>query len=74
MNPCTDNNAESRQKSWLLPGGELYDALNPDARALYWEQAKRGLFDMGVDAWWCDSSEPWTCEWSHEEVPLMSEA
>ena len=74
MNPCTDNNAEFRQKSWLLPGGELYDALNPDARALYWEQAKRGLFDMGVDAWWCDSSEPWTCEWSHEEVPLMSEA
>lgn len=73
MNPRTENNAEFREKGGLLPGGELYDALNPAARALYWDQARRGLFDMGVDAWWCDSSEPWTSEWSREEKPVMSE-
>ncbi len=73
MNPRTADNAAFRQRGWLLPGGELYDAVNPDARALYWEQARRGLFDMGVDAWWCDSSEPWTSEWSREEAPVMSE-
>ena len=73
MSPRTENNAEFREKGWLLPGGELYDPLNPDARALYWAQAKRGLFDMGIDAWWCDSSEPWTSEWSREEKPVMSE-
>ncbi len=74
MHPQTENNAEFREKGWLLPGGELYDALNPQARVLYWEQARRGLFDKGVDAWWCDSSEPWTCEWDREEASLPSEA
>lgn len=73
MNPKTENNAEFKQKGWLLPGGELYDALNPDARTLYWEQAKRGLFDMGIDAWWCDSSEPWSREWDREEMWVASD-
>ncbi len=73
MNPRTENNAEFKEKGLLLPGGELYDALNPDGRALYWAQAKRGLFDQGIDAWWCDSSEPWSCEWDREEVSLPSE-
>ena len=73
MNPRTRDNAEFREKGWLLPGGELYDPLNPDARALYWRQAKEGLYDKGVDAWWCDSSEPWTSEWSRDELPESSE-
>ncbi len=72
MNPRTENNAEFKEKALLLPGGELYDALNPEGRALYWEQAKRGLFDMGIDAWWCDSSEPWSCEWDREEASVPS--
>ncbi len=74
MNPRTEDHAEFEARGWLLPGGELYDPLNPDARAMYWAQAKRGLYDKGVDAWWCDSSEPWTCEWSWEGPPVMSEA
>lgn len=72
-NPRTANNAEMKAAGHLLPGGALYDALDPCARALYWRQAKEGLFDSGVDAWWCDSSEPWTSEWSHEEKPEDSE-
>lgn len=72
-NPCTADNAEMKAEGRLLPGGALYDALDPRARAMYWQQAKRGLFDYGVDAWWCDSSEPWTSEWSHEEKPEDSE-
>ena len=35
-----------------------YDAFNPDARALYWEQMRRNLFVRGVDAWWMDATEP----------------
>ncbi|MBQ8952754.1 MAG: DUF4968 domain-containing protein, partial [Clostridia bacterium] len=73
MNPRARDNAAFKEKGWLLPGGELYDALNPEARALYWRQAREGLFDHGVDAWWCDSSEPWTSEWSHEAEPAPSE-
>ncbi|MBR4235073.1 MAG: DUF4968 domain-containing protein [Clostridia bacterium] len=72
MNRRTRDNAEFKEKGLLLPGGELYDAFDPDARALYWKQAKR-LFDAGIDAWWCDSSEPWTSEWAREEKPEDSE-
>jgi alpha-D-xyloside xylohydrolase len=39
------------------PGERLYDAFSPGARDLYWEQAK-SVFDMGVDAFWMDSTEP----------------
>ena len=70
MNPRTSNNAEFKSQGLLLPGGEIYDALNPAARRLYWQQARRGLYCHGVDAWWCDSSEPWTSEWSRREEPL----
>jgi alpha-D-xyloside xylohydrolase len=39
------------------------DVFDPDARALYWQQAKEGLWDHGVDAWWCDSPEPYHADW-----------
>lgn len=39
-------------------GSPFYDAFNPDARALYWKQANDGLFSKGIDAWWCDATEP----------------
>ena len=38
--------------------GKLYDAFDPEARAIYWKHAKKGLFDYGVDAWWMDGTEP----------------
>jgi alpha-D-xyloside xylohydrolase len=43
------------------PAGQaLYDAFNPAARAYYWDLMKRALFDIGVDAWWLDTTEPET--------------
>lgn len=73
MNRKAPNNQEFKDKGWLLPGGELYDAFDPEARQLYWEQANRGLFSKGIDAWWCDSTEPWTSEWEHKEMPLWED-
>jgi alpha-D-xyloside xylohydrolase len=36
-----------------------YDAHNPQARELYWEQAKDSLIERyGWDAWWVDQCEP----------------
>lgn len=36
-----------------------YDAHNPDARQLYWEQARDSLVKRyGWDAWWIDQCEP----------------
>ncbi len=38
--------------------GRLYDAYNPEARALYWKWLNKNLFSIGVDAWWMDATEP----------------
>jgi len=35
-----------------------YDAFNPEARKMYWNQLNEKLFSKGVDAWWMDASEP----------------
>ncbi len=35
-----------------------YDAFNPDARKMYWNQIDKNLFSKGVDGWWLDASEP----------------
>ena len=69
VNPGTPNHVEFEAKNQLLPGGSLYDALDPAARATYWAQAREGLYQYGVDGWWCDSSEPVTSEWSRTEQP-----
>jgi alpha-D-xyloside xylohydrolase len=38
----------------------LYDAFNPDARNYYWNLINQGLFKIGADAWWMDTTEPET--------------
>lgn len=49
-----------------------YDVFSEAARELYWAQAKTGLFDHGIDAWWADSTEPYNPDWGLEE-PLEPE-
>jgi len=39
-------------------GVKVYDAYNPSARDIYWKYANKGLFSVGLDGWWMDSSEP----------------
>jgi alpha-D-xyloside xylohydrolase len=39
-------------------GVRPYDPYNEQARAVYWNYMKKGLFDKGIDAWWLDSTEP----------------
>lgn len=38
--------------------GRVYDPFSPEARAIYWKHAKHGLWDIGVDGWWMDATEP----------------
>ncbi|MCM1501591.1 MAG: DUF5110 domain-containing protein [Bacteroidales bacterium] len=47
-------------RDWIGPGyiGSFYDAYNPKARELFWEQMSGHLFSKGIDAWWMDASEP----------------
>ena len=39
-------------------GVRVYDPFNPEARKIYWDYLNRGLFSLGIDGWWMDSSEP----------------
>jgi alpha-D-xyloside xylohydrolase len=47
----------------------VYDATNPEARKYYWDQIKHGLFSIGADAWWMDTTEPET-EGQEENILL----
>ncbi|MBN2613161.1 MAG: DUF5110 domain-containing protein [Bacteroidales bacterium] len=39
-------------------GVRVYDAYNPKARDIYWKYLNTGIFSLGMDGWWIDSSEP----------------
>lgn len=56
----TKDYEEFLEKGYLLHDCSTYDAFNPKARELYWKQAEEGLFSKGFDAWWCDSTEPFS--------------
>ncbi|MGB8648501.1 MAG: glycoside hydrolase family 31 protein [Anaerolineae bacterium] len=55
--------SELHAHGFLLGNQATYDAFNPAARACYWEQANAGLFAQGIDAWWCDCTEPFEADW-----------
>ncbi|MFW6267697.1 MAG: TIM-barrel domain-containing protein, partial [Marinilabiliaceae bacterium] len=39
-------------------GVRVYDAYNPEARDIYWKYLNDGIFSLGMDGFWIDSSEP----------------
>ena len=39
-------------------GVKPYDPYNPEARDIYWRYLNKGIFSLGMDGWWMDSSEP----------------
>jgi alpha-D-xyloside xylohydrolase len=58
-------------KTWPLSGSDkwppimdypsgvrVYDPYNPEARDIYWKYLNKGIFSLGMDGWWLDSSEP----------------
>lgn len=63
------NQRELAKRGLMLGNQSTYDAFSPEARELYWRQAERGLFAHGVDAWWCDCTEPFEADWSGETKP-----
>ncbi|HWC18539.1 MAG TPA: TIM-barrel domain-containing protein [Terriglobales bacterium] len=47
----------------------VYDPSNPDARKYYWNLIDKSLFNIGLDAWWMDTTEPET-EGQEENIQL----
>ncbi len=52
--PTLDENI----RDWLRYNFTFYDAFNPSARKMFWDQLNTGLFSKHVDAWWMDATEP----------------
>ncbi len=61
-----ENRREMLENGCMLGNRTIYNAFDEKARALYWRQARDGLFRYGVDAWWCDCSEPFESDWMGE--------
>lgn len=70
MSKDGSNYAEMDREELLFPTTEIYNAFEEAGRQRYWQQAYDGLYRYGVDAWWCDSSEPFTPEWTRNPKPL----
>ena len=73
MKPGGANWQELHDHGFLLGNQANYDAFNPAARACYWQQANRGLFSHGIDAWWCDCTEPFEADWKGAIKPEPEE-
>ncbi|MGN6178728.1 MAG: TIM-barrel domain-containing protein [Mucilaginibacter sp.] len=64
--PKTPQFAELQRKHMLInfdtwppnSGAKPYDVSNPVARDIYWRYLNKGIFSIGPDAWWLDSTEP----------------
>ena len=64
MSEGGEDHREMLEAGKLYANLSTYDAFDEEARTLYWRQCERELFSGGVDAWWCDSTEPFTPDWS----------
>lgn len=63
----SEDHREMAEEGYLLGDYSTYDAMNENARKLYWEQLFRELVPGGFDGWWCDSTEPFTApDWGGE--------
>ena len=55
------------------PSGVMpYDAYNPEARDIYWKYANKGLFSVGIDGWWMDSTEPDHLDFKPSDLDLKT--
>jgi alpha-D-xyloside xylohydrolase len=64
---------EMCDRGFLLGNRATYNAFDEGARTLYWQQANAGLFSNGIDAWWCDCTEPFEADWKGAVKPEPEE-
>ena len=44
------------------------DVFNPEARKYVWDVCKKNYYDLGIDAFWLDNSEPDLCVYDFENL------
>ena len=73
MRPGGENWQELYDRGLLLGNRATYNAFDAAARDCYWQQINTGLFSKGVDAWWCDCTEPFEADWKGAIKPEPEE-
>lgn len=58
FDPLSKNFQQMKSLGYIIPGTTTYDATNPKAGDLYWNNLVGKLFSQGWDGFWLDSSEP----------------
>jgi len=53
-------------------GVKPYDPFHPEARNIYWNHLNEGLFSLGMDGWWMDSTEPDHLDFKPEDMDLQT--
>ena len=48
-------------------GVRVYDCYTPKARDIYWDYLNKGIFQLGMDGWWMDSTEPDHFNWKDSD-------
>ncbi|WP_395408381.1 TIM-barrel domain-containing protein [Pseudoduganella sp. UC29_106] len=52
-----------KDNGYTLAGTDFVDFFQPKAGAMYFDNAWKYLGMHGIDAWWCDSTEPEVADW-----------
>jgi alpha-D-xyloside xylohydrolase len=55
-------------------GRGIYDAYQAASRKVYWDEfVDKNLFSLGVDAWWCDGTEPIDGDWNQQSNSIAGD-
>jgi alpha-D-xyloside xylohydrolase len=54
----TDVYKRMKAQGFLIPGEVWTDFFNPKAQTTFWSEINKGIFQVGMDGWWMDASEP----------------
>ena len=54
----TDVYRRMKAQGLLIPGEVWTDFFNPAAQTTFWSELNKGIFQVGMDGWWMDASEP----------------
>ena len=49
---------EFTSNNFYIPGTDWVDFFNPKAATLYWKYYRDRMYNLGIDAWWQDATEP----------------
>ena len=58
-----------KDKAYTLAGTDYVDFFQPKAGEAYFDNAWKYLGQYGIDAWWCDSTEPAVADWGGDTRP-----